>query len=98
MTTVNEMLDRYMEEELPKRARRTQIDYLRHIDVLRAQFGTRGVDDVKPRDIGQFLDVKKGKIQRAKIVSVLSAAYNLAVGAWWLAEKNPCKMVIKPKN
>jgi integrase len=97
MTTINDILDRYMNEELAKLSYRTQIDYLRHIQRLRDEFGTRNVDDIRPRDIGQFLDVKKGKIQRAKIVSVLSSVYTLAVGQWWLAEKNPCLSVMKPK-
>lgn len=30
MTTINELLDRYIPNELPKLARRTQIDTLRH--------------------------------------------------------------------
>jgi integrase len=99
MTTINELLDRYIPNELPKLARRTQIDSLRHIEVLRAMWGDLNADALKPRTIGQYLngDSDKGRHQRGKIVSVLKVVYKLAVGKWFVVETSPCTNIILPK-
>ena len=97
MPTVNELLDRYVPEHLPTLARRTQIDQLRYVELLRLAFGDRDAESIKPKDIGQFLDVRKGRISRGKVVSVLANMYKLAVGRWFLVESNPCRDIIMPK-
>jgi integrase len=90
---VRDMLNRYSAEVLPTLEPRTQKDYRRHLKVLDAVFGDLRPDDVLPRHIGQFLDVSKGKIQRNRIVAVLSAVYTKGVGRWYCADRNPCKGV-----
>src|SRR5690606_17046925 len=95
---ISDYLDRYEREIVPTLAPRTQKDYARHLMVLREEFGHRHPDDVQPRDIGRFLDVPKGKIHRVRMVAVLSAVYGYMVGAWYVAEKNPCRDVKRPKN
>lgn len=99
MTTINDLLDRYIPNELPKLARRTQIDTLRHIEVIRAMWGDLDAEALKPRTIGQYLngDSDKGRHQRGKIVSVLKVVYKLAVGKWFLVEVSPCTSIILPK-
>jgi integrase len=72
---------------------RTQKDYRRHLKVLHAWCGHMGPNDLQPRDIGKFLDVPKGKIQRNRQVAVLSAVYAKMVGRWYVADKNPCRDV-----
>lgn len=95
LTTLRACLDRYEREVVPTLAKRTQKDYHRHLNVLRATFGDRHPGDLKPRDIGRFLDVPKGKIQRNRIVAVLSAVYSKIVGRWYVegVHSNPCMKV-----
>jgi integrase len=98
MKTIKELIDRYRDEEMGHLARRTHKDYLRNLEILTENFGHFPADALKPRDIGRFMDVKKGRIQRGKIVSVLSSIYKLAVGKWYDVDVNPCLQVLKPKS
>lgn len=93
ITTLSDALDRYLNEVVPTLAPRTQKDYRRHIEILRRVFGHMNPNDLLPKHIGQFLDVKTGKIQRNRQVAVLSAVYSKMVGRWYCAEKNPCQHV-----
>lgn len=92
--------DKYEREVVPTLAPRTQKDYHRHLNILREHFGRKfkHPDDVKPRDVGRFLDVDKGKIQRVRVTAVLSAIYSKMVGKWYVAERNPCRDVERHKN
>lgn len=91
--TLSDCFTRYKLEVLPTLAPRTQKDYLRALDVLEEVFGSRHPDDVKPRDVGRFLDVSKGKIHKNRQVAVLSAVYAKCVGRWYVADRNPCTNV-----
>jgi len=93
ITRMSEVFDRYIREVVPTLAERTQKDYLRHLSILRAWCGHMHPDELEPKDIGKFLDVEKGKIQRNRQVAVLSAVYAKAVGRWYVAQKNPCRDV-----
>lgn len=93
VSTLSDIFDRYIRDVLPGLAPRTQTDYLRHLKTLRAWCGHMRPEELQPRDIGQFLDVAKGKIQRNRQVAVLSAVYSKAVGRWYLTDKNPCTNV-----
>lgn len=95
---VSEYLDRYEREEVPKMAERTHKDYHVYIKKLREHFGHFYPDDIRPKDVGRFMDVPTGRIHRARIIAVLSACYTKMVGAWYVAEKNPCLGVVRPKN
>jgi integrase len=90
---LREHLERYKLEVLPTLAPRTQKNYARHIVVLTKVFGHMMPDELKPRDIGAFLDRPKGKIEANRQVAVLSAMYAKMVGRWYVAEKNPCRDV-----
>jgi integrase len=97
--TVKDLLTKYAAEILPTLEPRTQKDYRRHINnVLIPTFGHMGVNELKNRDIGRFLDVQKGKIQRNRQVAVLSAAYTQDVSRWYNAESNPCTRVRRNKS
>lgn len=86
--TVNEILDRYQQECLGELAPRTRKDYLRHIPVLRHWFGARYANDLKPRDFGPFLNIKRGIHQRQRQLAVLSSAFTSAVSFWWMMDHN----------
>lgn len=86
--TVNQILDRYEQDCLDELAPRTRKDYLRHIPVLRRWFGEKIADDLRPRDFGPFLDVKRGYHQRKRQLAVLSSAFTNAVSVWFTMERN----------
>jgi integrase len=92
--TVNQILDRFEADYIPvELGERTQRDYRRHVAHLRARFGTRIANDLKARDFRDFMDVRKGKIQRNKQLAVLSCAFSRAVGRWYMMDRNPCRDV-----
>lgn len=93
LVTMADCFDRYEREVLPTLEPRTQKDYRRHLVKLRKTFGHMAPNDLQPRDVGRFLDVDKGKIQRNRCVAVLSAVFTKAVGRWYVADKNPCASV-----
>jgi integrase len=95
MDTMNAVFDRYERECIPKLGARTQIDYMRHLKILREHFGHFAPGAIKAKDVGRFLDVETGKIHRNKVVSVLSAVFSKAIGKWYIdgIESNPCLKV-----
>lgn len=95
MKTMNEAFDRYLTECVPLLGPRTQRDYIRHIGLLRNHFGDRNIADIKPRDVGRFLDVKDGQQHRNKVVCVLSAVFGKCLGKWYAddLDSNPCRNV-----
>lgn len=86
--TVNAILDRYERDCLDELAPRTRKDYLRHLPVLRRWFGERIANELKPRDFGPFLDVKRGYHQRKRQLAVLSSAFTNAVSVWYCMDRN----------
>jgi integrase len=74
---------------------RTQRDYRRHVAHLRGWFGEMMADEMRARHFRDFMDVRKGRIQRNKMMAVLSVAFSQAVGRWYMMEMNPCKDVIR---
>lgn len=95
MKTMNEVFDKYIKECIPRLGARTQRDYVRHVENLRIHFGHRAPDEVRPRDVGRFLDVDTGKQHRNKQVAVLSAVFGKCVGKWYVdgVDSNPCLRV-----
>jgi integrase len=88
--SLREHFERYKREVIPTLAPRTQAGYARYLVVLMKVFGHMAPDEVRPRDIGAFLDRPKGKIQANRQVAVLSAVYAKMVGRWYCADRNPC--------
>lgn len=97
MKTMNEAFDRYLKECVPQLGARTQRDYVRHVAHLRDHFGNHNIAEVRPRDIGRFLDVDTGKQHRNKQMSVLSAVFGRCLGKWYVddLDSNPCRNVEK---
>lgn len=97
--TVNEILDRFAADYVPNElSPRTQRDYARHIRDLRKWFGSRIADEMKPRDFAEFMNVRKGRIQRNKQLAVLSCAFGQAVGVWYLCDRNVCRDVKRHRS
>lgn len=96
--TVNQILDRYERDAMDDLAPRTRRDYRRHIGHLRARFGPLSAPDLKPKDFGPFLDIKRGKIQRVRQLAVLSSAFTQAVSYWYILDRNVLRDVKRPKS
>lgn len=92
MQTMSDLFDRYERECIPKLSPRTQKDYKRILFRLRMEFGHRNPLDIKPRDVGLFLDQTKAKVSANRHISVLSAVFSKAVGRWYVHDdlRNPC--------
>lgn len=88
--TLKEYFERYKREVIPGLAPNSQANYSHSLAVLEKVFGHMHPDEVKPRDIGAFLDRPKSKIAANRHVAVLSAVYGKMVGRWYVAERNPC--------
>src|SRR6185437_5369864 len=89
-STLHEYIERYKRECVPKLAPRTQENYSRALARLDQVFGHMQPDEVRPKDIGVYLDRPKGKIAANRDIAVLSAVFAKMVGRWYVAERNPC--------
>ncbi len=89
---MNGLLDLYERECIPELEPRTQRDYLGILTKLRETFGEMEPCAVKPRNIVNFLDVKKGRIHRNRMVTILSTVFKKAIGKWCVDDdlRNPC--------
>lgn len=96
--TVAEILDRFVRDSLHTRAPQTQRDYLWHIARLRREFGHRIASELRPRDFGPFLEVRKGRANRVRSLAVLSAAFSDAVKRWYILDSNVLRDVARPKS
>ena len=96
--TVNQILDRYERDCLDVLRPRTARDYRRHIGHLKNRFGACIASELKPKDFGPFLDIKRGKIQRVRQLAVLSAAFTQAVSFWYILDRNVLRDVKRPKS
>lgn len=98
--TVNRILDRYEREYIPKKlAPRTQVDYRRHLVVLRRWYGERIAGELKPKDFAEFLNgVDRGKFQRVRQLAVLSSAFTQAVSRWYWIDNNVLRNVARERG
>lgn len=96
--TIAAILDRFERDYIPTLAPRTQIDYLRHCAKLREVFGDRNPDEMRPKDFAEFLNVKRGPVQRIRQLAVLSSALTQAVSIWYLCERNVLRDVKRAKS
>lgn len=96
--TVDTILERYQLECMHELAPRTARDYKRHIGHLHARFGPLDALLLEPRDFADFLNVRRGKIQRVRTLAVLSAAFTIAVRRWFWLKVNVLRDVERPKS
>lgn len=92
---MHDLFDRYVAECMDELAERTRRDYMSILILLRAQFGEMDPHDVKPRHIAAFLNVKKGRVHRNRMVMILSMVFYKAIGKWCVSDElhNPCQSV-----
>lgn len=97
ISSVGELLDRYVREIVPTKAPRTQKDNLVEIRFLRAFFGAMHVESVKPTDVVAYRDARAAKTRCNREIALLSHAYSCAV-EWGVAHANPCRDVRRNKE
>ena len=92
---MNELFDKYEAEFIPQLEPRTQRDYRGILVILRRVFGEMDVTAVKPRHVADFINVKKGRIHRNRMVTILSTVFKIAMGSWCIEMDlvNPCTVV-----
>ena len=92
---MNELFDKYEAQCIPELQPRSQRDYRGILVKLRETFGHFTPQEVKPRMVMEFLDVKKGRIHRNRMVTILSTVFKKAMGKWLIDEdlRNPCTVV-----
>jgi integrase len=82
----------YDAECIPDLMPRSQRDYRGILGILRNSFGDMQPQAVTPRDVREFLDVKKGRVHRNRMVSILNRVFAKAIADWCPDEdlRNPC--------
>jgi integrase len=93
--TLNEILDRFDKEIIPRLGAKTQREYRRNIMTLRAEFGSRIAAQLTPVDLEGFMSVSSGKSQRDNVVRVLSSVLTRAVRDWRWLDYNVCHSIRK---
>lgn len=90
--TINDLLERYQIEEVPKKAPKTQESYLACIKKLRPVFGHMLITSLKTVHVFKYRDKRSKQAPTATNheVALLSHAYSKAI-EWGLAEENPIK-------
>jgi integrase len=92
-----ELFDKYEAEYVPELQPRSQRDYKGILVILRKTFGHLTPQEVKPRHVADFINVKTGRIHRNRMVTILSTVYKIAMGSWCIEMDlvNPCTVVKK---
>lgn len=89
------LFDKYEAECIPELEPVTQKDYRGILVKLRETFGHMDVTEVKPCHVADFINVKKGRIHRNRMVTILSTIFKIAMGSWCIEMDlvNPCTVV-----
>jgi integrase len=94
------VLDRYINEIVPRKAPRTQKDNMSYITLLRKVFDQVAIDDITPQMIAHYRDLrgKKAPIRANREISLLSHAWNKAREWGYTARENPVVGVEKNRE
>lgn len=96
--TVNAILARYERECLHELRPTTAKGYRRHIKQLLPLFGHYVASELEPRHFADFLNVRRGQVERVRALAVLSAALTKAVRRWFWLKTNVLRDVERPKS
>lgn len=92
---MNDLFDLYEAECIPELEPRSQRDYKGILVILRQHFGHLEPQEVRPRHVAEFINVKTGRIHRNRMVTILSTVFKKAMGRWCLDLDltNPCTVI-----
>jgi integrase len=88
MTTMGEIMDRYLLEIAPAKAKRTYLDNLKEMANLRAVFGALPPGDIEASAIYRYLDERGAPVRANREISLLSDVFKKAI-RWGAANANP---------
>lgn len=109
VTTIEHLLDRYLLEVTPSKAKRTQVDEPRYAVQLKKRFGHMPLEDLEPQHIYQYFDkrmdlskdkdgkpvaARNAKTQARQEIKLLSHAFTKAV-EWGCIKKHPFKKEVR---
>lgn len=89
ISVIRDMIARYIVEELPKLAEKTQETERQFIKNIRIAFGDWSPEDLKPLHIYQYLDARTAKISANREIIVLKKVFDCGI-RWGIIESNPC--------
>ncbi len=92
MTTLAEVMDRYMLEVAPNKAPQTYGDNIKEMAKLRAVFGHMRPDEVTAPDIYSYMDARGAPVRANREKALLSHVYSYAI-RWGVVKDNPCRHV-----
>jgi integrase len=94
--SMSALIDKYMVEIAPKKAKSTYQGNLTEAKNLNEVFGKMLVLEVRPTHIAKYLDIRgiKAPIRANREISLLSHIFSYAM-RWGLVDKNPCIGVAK---
>lgn len=89
--TTGALIERYVQEAVPRLAPRTQRDYAEHVKKLREVFGNMPPRSIRPVHIAEYLRLRgqDAPIQANREVAVLSVVFAFAM-QWGYVDRNPC--------
>lgn len=90
ITTISDLLDRYLLEVIPTKAPKTAKENTRIVGVLRPVFGAMYLTDIEPQHIYKYFDKRSAKVAAKRELEVLSHAFTKAV-EWGLIKAHPFK-------
>lgn len=90
VTTISDLLDRYLIEVVPTKAPKTSSENTKQIERLRPVFGHVELTDLEPQHVYQYVDKRTAKTAAKREIEVLSHAFTKAV-QWGLIKSHPFK-------
>ncbi len=96
-TTVSKGIDRYLIEVLPKHAKTTRREYIRHANQVRPVFGCMELSDVTGQHIAQYRDNRSKPISANRELAFLSTVFSKCLDWGWL-QSNPCHGIRRNKE
>jgi integrase len=92
MTTMAQIMDRYLLEVAPKNAPRTHRDKVKDMRLLREVFGHMRPDEITPPDIYAYMDGRGAPVRANREKALLSNVFSYAI-RWGAGKDNPCRHV-----
>jgi integrase len=106
--TMNDLIDRYIDEILPLKSRKTIIVQTQQLGYWKETIGHLRIDEVKPsiiiairNELSKGLTCRGKKRSNATInryIGVLLHAFNIAIKEWEWTHDNPCAKISKLKE
>ena len=97
--TLNEAIERYRAEVLPKLRPETARKYDQHLDHWAGQLGTQRLSDLTAKDIVQARDEVKGAPStRNRYAATLASVITACVKKWYWLNDSPMRQVEKPEE